>query len=97
MEGALYRAKARHQRQTASFCPRLKGPRHRPSEVSAHHFCGGAAAKTGGGTGATNQQIADHLFITKSTVEFHLTRTYRKLGLGSRRELAPLFEPPHDS
>jgi hypothetical protein len=29
-------------------------------------------------------------------VEFHLTRAYRKLELVSRRELAPLFEAPHD-
>jgi DNA-binding CsgD family transcriptional regulator/energy-coupling factor transporter ATP-binding protein EcfA2 len=37
--------------------------------------------------GATNQQIAHKLFITVSTVEQHLTRVYRKLGITSRAQL----------
>lgn len=38
-------------------------------------------------TGHTNRQIADRLFITVSTVEQHLTKTYRKLGVSRRTEL----------
>ena len=38
-------------------------------------------------TGYTNGQIAHKLYITVSTVEQHLTRVYRKLGLHSRAEL----------
>ncbi|WP_207944813.1 AAA family ATPase [Actinomadura rubrisoli] len=37
--------------------------------------------------GYTNREIADRLFITLSTVEQHLTRVYRKLGIRDRREL----------
>jgi DNA-binding CsgD family transcriptional regulator len=37
--------------------------------------------------GCTNQQIAEQLHITVSTVEQHLTRVYRKLGLASRADL----------
>jgi DNA-binding CsgD family transcriptional regulator len=37
--------------------------------------------------GYTNGQIAHKLYITVSTVEQHLTRVYRKLGLTSRAEL----------
>jgi DNA-binding CsgD family transcriptional regulator len=37
--------------------------------------------------GRTNREIAAALFITVRTVENHLARAYRKLGIGSRREL----------
>jgi DNA-binding CsgD family transcriptional regulator len=36
--------------------------------------------------GMSNQQIANHLGITESTVEFHLNHIYTKLGVGSRTE-----------
>jgi DNA-binding CsgD family transcriptional regulator len=38
--------------------------------------------------GLTNRAIAEQLWVTVKTVELHLTGTYRKLGLHSRRELA---------
>lgn len=38
--------------------------------------------------GQTNREIAQALFITPKTVEMHLGNTYRKLGIGSRRQLA---------
>jgi DNA-binding CsgD family transcriptional regulator len=37
--------------------------------------------------GQTNRQIGGSLFITVSTVEQHLTRVYRKLGISGRSEL----------
>ncbi|GII82577.1 hypothetical protein Ssi03_05670 [Sphaerisporangium siamense] len=37
--------------------------------------------------GYTNREIADKLYVTVSTVEQHLTRTYRKLDITSRAEL----------
>lgn len=42
--------------------------------------------------GLSNREIARELFVTPKTVEFHLARIFRKLGLGSRRELAAVFE-----
>jgi len=38
--------------------------------------------------GRTNREVAAQLFTTVGTVEAHLTRIYRKLGVRSRTELA---------
>ena len=38
--------------------------------------------------GRTNREVSAQLFTTVGTVEVHLTRIYRKLGLRSRTELA---------
>ncbi|HET6633911.1 MAG TPA: AAA family ATPase [Streptomyces sp.] len=37
--------------------------------------------------GATNQQVADRLFMSVKTIEAALTRVYRKLGIRSRAQL----------
>jgi DNA-binding CsgD family transcriptional regulator len=38
--------------------------------------------------GMTNRDIAERLFVTPKTIEVHLSAAYRKLNIGSRRELA---------
>jgi DNA-binding CsgD family transcriptional regulator len=43
-------------------------------------------------SGATNTEIATRLYITISTVEFHLTNVFRKLGLTSRRQIASALQ-----
>jgi DNA-binding CsgD family transcriptional regulator len=37
--------------------------------------------------GLTNRQIAQALFVTEKTIEWHLGQAYRKLDIGSRSEL----------
>jgi DNA-binding CsgD family transcriptional regulator len=39
-------------------------------------------------SGATNREIAQTLFVTEKTVETHLGRSFRKLEISSRRQLA---------
>ena len=53
--------------------------------------------------GATNKQVAAGLFLSPKTIDFHLGRVYRKLGIHSRTELAALVakgalgDPPGES
>ena len=41
--------------------------------------------------GATNKETARALFVAEKTVQYHLTRVYRKMGVRSRSELAAAF------
>lgn len=40
------------------------------------------------GTGASNPEVAEQLYISRRTVESHLSHIYVKLGISSRVELA---------
>jgi DNA-binding NarL/FixJ family response regulator len=42
--------------------------------------------------GGSNREVAGNLFLSQKTVEFHLSRTYRKLGLRSRADLTQLLQ-----
>ena len=47
--------------------------------------------------GLTNNEIAQALFVTVKTVEQHLGRVYRKLDIGSRRQLGTAFRAPEEA
>jgi DNA-binding CsgD family transcriptional regulator len=47
--------------------------------------------------GQTNKEVAAEMMLSVKTVQFHLTRTYAKLGLRSRSELAAHFPRPTTS
>ncbi|MEU6153600.1 LuxR family transcriptional regulator [Actinosynnema sp. NPDC047251] len=60
----------------------VDGPDDVAGLSAAEHKVAGLAAR-----GLSNRQIAAKLYVTVSTVEQHLTRIYRKLGVGRRSEL----------
>jgi DNA-binding CsgD family transcriptional regulator len=48
-------------------------------------------------SGSTNAEIASRLFITVSTVEFHMNKVFRKLGISSRRQISSRLELAEES
>lgn len=51
--------------------------------------------------GMTNSEVARYFWVTETTVKFHLSRIYRKIGVKNRtaaakwlRDTAPVDEPP---
>ena len=47
--------------------------------------------------GLTNSEIAQRLFLAESTVKTHLSTSFRKLGVRSRKEAAAIVLDPEDS
>jgi DNA-binding NarL/FixJ family response regulator len=43
--------------------------------------------------GRSNPSIARELFVTRKTVEFHLSNAFRKLGVRRREELGEALRP----
>jgi DNA-binding CsgD family transcriptional regulator len=41
--------------------------------------------------GLSNREIAQQLYVTRRTVETHLTHVFQKLGLSTRADLPPAF------
>jgi DNA-binding CsgD family transcriptional regulator len=61
-----------------------RGPRARTSELTPQQ----AQIATLAAEGRTNESIANSLFLSPRTIEFHLRHVYRKLGVDNRTQLA---------
>ncbi len=81
-------AQARHELLAAGARPRTKALTGPDALTPAERRVAGRAA-----AGQTNRAIAEALFVTTTTVEFHLRNAYRKLGVPSRRELPGQVDP----
>jgi DNA-binding NarL/FixJ family response regulator len=83
--------RARDELTIAGARPRRAATRGRdaltPSELRVAQL---AAA------GRTNREIAESLFLTLRTIETHLTSSYAKLGITSRRQLTARLDAPAD-
>ena len=78
--GALRAAGARPRRPVLSGPDALTAAERRVAELAAR--------------GMANREIAESLFVTVRTVEFHLSHSYRKLGIDSRGKLAAALGQP---
>ena len=76
-ESELLATGERARKRTVETQLDLTPQENRISELAAH--------------GATNQDIAGQLFISPATVEYHLSKVYRKLGIRSRTQLATVL------
>jgi len=82
-------ALARAELETLGARPRIVLPRGADALTASERRVARMAA-----SGMQNREIAQALFVTVKTVETQLTSCYRKLGIGSRRELADALESP---
>ena len=74
----LAAAGARPRREALSGLEALTASERRVAELAAE--------------GLTNRRLAQTLYLSPKTVEMHLSRVYRKLGIGSRQELGSALE-----
>ncbi|MGW1818911.1 LuxR C-terminal-related transcriptional regulator [Streptomyces sp. NPDC002125] len=75
------------ERESPEPDPTVPGPRAATSSVHEQLSEAEARVATLAARGLTNREISGQLFITVSTVEQHLTRIYRKLGVTRRSNL----------
>lgn len=74
--------------EAVSYARRGRGPRDRPAKGWASLTDTEAAIARLAADGLRNPQIAERMFISRSTVKYHLAHVYTKLEIGGRTELA---------
>ena len=85
--GATSLASAAHDELVAAGARPRRDPLHHRTALTASELRVARLARDG----LTNREIAQALFVTEKTIEVHLTSSYRKLGIGSRSQLARML------
>jgi predicted ATPase/class 3 adenylate cyclase/DNA-binding CsgD family transcriptional regulator len=75
-------------REAVAYALRGRGPRDRPAKGWASLTDTEAAIARLAADGLNNPQIAERMFISRSTVKYHLAHVYTKLHVSGRTELA---------
>lgn len=74
--------------EAASYARRGRGPRDRPARGWASLTPRERDVAELAAQGLTNPEIGRRLFLSRRTVQTHLSKVYSKLGVSSRRQLA---------
>ena len=82
--------RARHELQAVGARPRRSAMSGIDSLTPAEHRVATLAAQ-----GHSNPQIAQQLYVTRRTVETHLTHVFQKLNLSTRADLTRRFASPN--
>ena len=82
----LLARRARHELHAAGARPRRSALSGVPALTAAEHRVATLAAQ-----GHSNREIAEQLYVTRRTVETHLTHAFQKLDIAGRGELAAHF------
>ena len=85
----LLARRARHELQASGARPRRDARSGADALTAAEHRVVQLAAQ-----GRSNPEIAQELYVTRRTVETHLTHAFQKLGVSTRAALAEHVGPP---
>jgi DNA-binding CsgD family transcriptional regulator len=84
-------ARARHELHAAGARPRRAALTGIDALTPAEHRIATLAAQ-----GHSNREIAEQLYITRRTVETHLTHAFNKLNISARADLPATLNCPTD-
>ena len=93
MEAAWNQGLGLSPEEACAYAHRSRGPRRRPSSGWASLTPAEREVVHLVAQGLTNAEIGERLFVSRRTVQTHLSHVFAKLGLHSRREVGRALRP----